>query len=94
MFESGAGSNYVDRRKADKMKKYGRKILFTLFVLAVLGLIGIMIYETRMFQITSSKRLQDLYGKKLKPMLVTVMPMAMEFVRMLLQKLCWEQDMI
>ena len=39
------------------MKKYGRKILFTLFVLAVLGLIGIMIYETRMFQITSSKRL-------------------------------------
>ena len=31
---------------------------------------------------------------KLKPMLVTVMPMAMEFVRMLLQKLCWEQDMI
>ena len=65
MFESGAGSNYVDRRKADKMKKYGRKILFTLFVLAVLGLIGIMIYETRMFQITSSKRLQDLYGKRI-----------------------------
>lgn len=66
MFESGAGSNYVDRRKADKMKKYGRKILFTLFVLAVLGLIGIMIYETRMFQITSSKRLQDLYGKQIE----------------------------
>lgn len=56
----------MDRRKADKMKKYGRKILFTLFVLAVLGLIGIMIYETRMFQITSSKRLQDLYGKQIE----------------------------
>ena len=66
MFESGAGSNYVDRRKADKMKKYGRKILFTLFVLAVLGLIGIMIYVTRMFLITSSKRLQDLYGKQIE----------------------------
>ena len=66
MFESGAGSNYVDRRKADKMKKCGRKILFALFVLAVLGLIGIMIYETRMFQITSSKRLQDLYGKQIE----------------------------
>lgn len=56
----------MDRRKADKMKKCGRKILFALFVLAVLGLIGIMIYETRMFQITSSKRLQDLYGKQIE----------------------------
>ena len=56
----------MDRRKADKMKKCGRKILLALFVLAVLGLIGIMIYETRMFQITSSKRLQDLYGKQIE----------------------------
>lgn len=48
------------------MKKCGRKILLALFVLAVLGLIGIMIYETRMFQITSSKRLQDLYGKQIE----------------------------